>query len=143
MIITASGVLIKKIPKTAISTVVRKSLPTAHSDFEKGFILVDDKDKLDKCDRTFEYMFNVLTNKEIPFEYKKGFVFCIISILHIFAINDISSYFILIQNLIKAIKNGKISKRLARLIVRRLLRLNIALDPELIQEAGHIASSSK
>jgi hypothetical protein len=56
--------------------------------------------------------------------------------IHIFAINDISSYFILIQNLIKAIKNGKISKRLARLIIRRLLRLKIAVDPELIQVAA-------
>ena len=157
MCITAGGVFLKKIPKTAISTVIRNSLPTQHSDFEKGFILVDGKKiSLDKCDQTFEYLFNVLTNKEIPFEYKKElsfkilmdhvdlkttagrlrFAFCIISILHIFAINDISSYFILIQNLIKAIKNGKISKRLARLIIRRLLRLNIAVDPELIKAAA-------
>jgi hypothetical protein len=156
-IITAGGVLIKKVPKTAISTVIRNAFPTQHADFEKGFILVDGKRiSLDKCDRTFEYLFNVLTNKEIPFEYKKElsfkilmdhvdlqttpgrlrFAFCIISILHIFAINDISSYFILIQNLIKAIKNGKISKRLARLIIRRLLRLKIAVDPELIQVAA-------
>lgn len=63
------------------------------------------------------------------------FAFCIISILHLLAINDMSSYFILIQNLIKAIKNGKISKRLARLIIRRFLRLNILVDPELIQVA--------
>ena len=157
MILTTSGVFIKKVPKTAISTVIRNSLPTQHSDFEKGFILVDGKKiSLDKCDKTFEYLLNVLTDKEIPFEYKKElsfkilmdhvdlqttagrlrFAFCIISILHIFAINDISSYFILIQNLIKAIKNGKISKRLACLIIRRLLRLNIAVDPELIQVAA-------
>ena len=32
------------------------------------------------------------------------FAFYIISILHIFVLNDISSYFILIQSLIKAIK---------------------------------------
>jgi hypothetical protein len=156
-IITAGGVLLKKVPKTAVSTVIRNALPTQHADFEKGFILVDGKRIfLDKCDRTFEYLFNVLTNKEIPFEYKKElsfkilmdhvdlqttpgrlrFAFCIISILHIFAITDTSSYFILIQNLIKAIKNGKISKRLARLIIRRLLRLKIAVDPELIQVAA-------
>lgn len=116
---------------------------------------MEKKISLDKCNRTFEYLFNVLTDKEIPFEYEKElsfkilmnhidletttgrlrFVFCIISILHIFAINDISSYFIVIQNLIRAIKNGKISKRLARLIIRRLLKLNIAVDPELIEVA--------
>lgn len=98
----------------------------------------------------------MLTNQEIPFEYKKElsfkilmnhvdlqttaghlrFAFCIISILHIFAINDSSSYFILIQNLIQAIKNVKISRRLARLIIKILLRLDIPVDPELIELAG-------
>ena len=58
-----------------------------------------------------------------------------ISIIHIFALNDFSSSFILMQNLIKAIKSGKISKRLARLIIRRLLRLNVPVDPELIELA--------
>ena len=55
MLITASGVLIKKIPKTAISTVVRNSLPTTHLGLEKGYILVDGKEiSLDKCEQTFE-----------------------------------------------------------------------------------------
>ena len=113
---------------------------------------------LNDCNRTFEYMFQVLTSKDIPFESKKElslkiivnhvgletaagrirFVFCIISIMHIFVINDISSYFILIENLIKAIKSGKISKRLARLIIRRLLKLNAPVDPELIEAAAYI-----
>lgn len=64
------------------------------------------------------------------------FLFCIISILHIFSITDISSYFILIQSLINAIKNGKISERLARLIIRKLIRLGISIDPELIDAAA-------
>lgn len=110
MFLTASGIFIKKIPKNAISTVVRNSLPITHSDLEKCYILVDGKKiVLNECDRTFEYMFQVLTNKDIPFEYKKEmsfkilmdhvdlkttagrirFVFCIISIIQIFAINDI------------------------------------------------------
>lgn len=158
MFLTCSGVLIKKIPKNAISTILHNALPIRHSDLEKGYILVDGKKiVLNECDRTFEYMFQVLTNKDIPFEYKKKmsfkilmdhvdlkttagrirFVFCIISIIHIFALNDISSYFILMKNLIKAIKSGKISKRLARLIIRRLLRLNMAVDPELIKVADY------
>lgn len=77
MILTAGGIFIKKVPKTAISTIIRNALPTQHSDFEKGFILVDGKKmflEIDKCDQTFEYLFNVLTNKEIPFEYKKNLV---------------------------------------------------------------------
>jgi hypothetical protein len=150
---TAGLVVITKIPKNAISTIVRSALPVSHSDFEKGYILVDGKKIiLTECGRTFEYMFQVLTNKEIPFERKKEmsfkilmdhvdlkttagrirFVLCIISIMHIFSLNDISSYFILMENLIKAIKSGKISKRLARLIIRRLLRLNLVVHPELI-----------
>lgn len=158
MFLTCSGVLIKNIPKNAISTILHNALPIRHSDLEKGYILVDGKKiVLKECDRTLEYMFQVLTNKDIAFEYKKKmsfkilmdhvdlrttagrirFVFCIISISHVFALNDISSYFILMQNLIKAIKSGKISKRLARLIIRKLLRLNMAVDPELIKVADY------
>lgn len=157
MFLTAGGVVTKKIPKNAISTIVHKALPVTHSDLEKGYILIDGKKiVLNECDRTFEYMFQVLINKDIPFERKKEisfrilmdhvdlkttagrirFLLCIISIIHVFAL-DISSYFILMQNLIKAIKNGKISKRLARLIIRRLLRLNLVVDPELIKVAGY------
>lgn len=157
LVLSAAGILVKKIPQKAVSTVIRNALPVTHSDLEKGFIFVDGKKiSLEKCDKTFEYLFSVLSDKEIPFEYKKKvslkilmnhvdlqttsgrlrFVFCIISILHIFAINDMSSYFIIIQNLIEAIKKGKISKRMARLIIRRLIRLNIAVDPELINAAS-------
>jgi hypothetical protein len=153
---TASVVVMKKIPINAVSTILRNALPSKHSGLEKGYILVDGKKiVLNECDRTFEYMFQVLNNKDLPFEYKQEmsfkilmdhvdikttagrirFVLCIISIIHIFALNDFSSSFILMQNLIKAIKSGKISKRLARLIIRRLLRLNVPVDPELIELA--------
>lgn len=156
--LTASGVVIKKIPKNAISTIVHNALPVTHSDLEKGYILVDGKKiVLNECDRTFEYMFQVLINKDIPFEHKKKmslkilmdhvdlkttagrirFLFCIISIIQIFALNDMSGYFILMQNLLQAIKSGKIPKRLARLIIRRLLRLNLLVDPELIKVAEY------
>lgn len=158
MFLTVGGVVIKKIPKSAISTIVHNASPVTHSDLEKGYILVDEKKiVLKECDRTFEYMFQVLINKDIPFEHKKEmsfkilmdhvdlkttagrirFVWCIISIIHIFARTDISSYFILMQNLIKAIKSGKIPKRLARLIIRRLLRLQVVVDPELIEVADY------
>ena len=156
-ITAVTGVVIRRIPANAISTAIRYSLPTQHADFEKGFILVDGKKiSLEQCDQSLEYLFHVLINKEIPFEYKQQlsfkilmnhldldtttgrirFALCIISILHIFAITDISNYFILIQNLIEAIKKGKISKRLARLIIRRLIKLNLVVDPELIEAAA-------
>jgi hypothetical protein len=159
MSITYGGILIKKTPKNAISIIVYKASPIIHSDLEKGYILVDGKKiVLNECDRSFGYMFDVLMDKNIPFKYKKEisfkilmnhvdlkttagcirFAFCIISIMHIFAINDISSYFILMENLIEAIKNGKISKRLARFIIRRLLRLKMVIDPELVEAAAYV-----
>ena len=94
-------------------------------------------------------MFNILSNKDLPFEKRKeislnillkhvdlttndtsiSFVLCIIFILR--AANDISSFAILMENLLKAIKNGTLSKKLARLIVRRLLKANVLVDLEL------------
>jgi len=40
------------------------------------------------------------------------------------------------QNLIKAVKDGKISKRLVRSIIRRLIKQGIQVDPELIDAAA-------
>jgi hypothetical protein len=158
MILTVTGVVIKKIPTTALSTFVHNALPTMHSDLErKKYILVDGKKMyLDQCDQTFKYMFEVLSNPDIPFTDKKEmslkilmdhldlgttasrirFIYCIISILYIFSKSDISSYFLMMQNLIKAIKEGKISKRLARIIIRRLIKRKIDIDPELIRAAA-------
>lgn len=42
------------------------------------------------------------------------------------------------QNLANPIKSGKISKRLARLIVRRLLRAKMTVDPDLLEAAGYL-----
>ena len=157
VILTTTGVIVKKIPATAVSTIVRNALPTTHSGLGKGFIIVDgQKIVLDQCDQTLTYLFTMLSSEDIPFNVKKEmsfkilmehlslstpsgrvrFLICIISMLHVFAIADISCYFIMMQNLIKAVKNGKISKQLARMIIRRLLRLKLDVDPEFIKAAG-------
>jgi hypothetical protein len=39
----------------------------------------------------------------------------------------------LVKNLIKAIKEGRISKAIGRAIVRRLKKKGIAIDPELLE----------
>ena len=74
-IITATGIAIKNLLKnvTVISEVLRNASPVTHSDWEKkSYILVDGKRVLlNDCDETFEYMFKVLTDKEMPFEDKK------------------------------------------------------------------------
>ena len=154
------GVITYKIAKnsTAVSTVLRRSLPASYSDLEKGYMIIDgEKIVLEECDKSFEYLFKVLINKEIPFESKKDvsfkilmdhldlktrigrirFVICIVSFIYLLGLNDISGYFIVMQNLVKAIKNGKLSKRLARLIIRRLLKLGAVIDPELIEAAEY------
>lgn len=157
LILTSSGVFIKKIPVTAVSTYVRNSLPVTHSDLEKKkFLLVDGKKiSLDQCDQNLTYLFKILVDKNIPFTEKKElsysilmnhlglktangrirFILCMVTILHIFSINDVSSYLIIMGNLIKAVKEGRISKRLARLIIRKLIRKGVTVDPELIEVA--------
>jgi hypothetical protein len=120
---------------------------------------VEKKIVLNECDQPFKYIFQMLTDKEIPFEDRKKvsfkilidhvdlktaagcirFAFCIISIMHIFAINNnMSSYFMLMENLKEAVKSGKISRRLIRFIIRRLLRLNMLVDLDLVKAAAYV-----
>jgi hypothetical protein len=150
----------KKIPQTAVSSVLRNALPTMHSDYErKRFTRFKGKEfDLNQCDLSLEYMFEVLRNSDIPFKERQeisfrilmdhldlgtttgsiSFVLCIISIMKIFSKLDpeSASATILMGNLIKAIKEGKISKRLARIIVRILLRKKLKVNPGLISAAA-------
>jgi hypothetical protein len=139
---------------------VNGALPTTHSNYEKEyFILVDGKktflNELKECTPSYKYMFKVLMDKEIPFEEKQKttvqifknhldlgtmeskikFLFCILTMLYIFYFHNMSAYLILMQNLIKAIKEGKISKRLARFLIKKLLKKGVNIDPELIDLA--------
>jgi len=157
MLISFGGVTLKKIPSTAICNYLRDALPHSHTDLGKlekqQFILIDgEKIYLDQCDQNFKYLFKVLSDKNIsPTDKDKlthsvlmdyldlrttngriRFILCIINILHIFSVNDFSNYFILMQNLIKAVKEGRIPKRLARLIIRKLIAKKISIDPNLI-----------
>lgn len=60
------------------------------------------------------------------------FILCIFFMLQILAGHDFASYSILMENLIEAIKEKKISKELARIIVRKLIRKQIPFDLGLI-----------
>jgi hypothetical protein len=62
-----------------------------------------------------------------------AFVLCIVFVLYILSIQNPSSFYILLKNLIKAIKEGRISKAIGRAIVRRLKKKGIAIDPELLE----------
>jgi len=154
-ILTGGGVIISKIPATAISTYLRDSFPQNLSHLEKKkFILVGgEKIYLDQCDQNLEYLFKILEDETIPFEEKEkvarsiltkyldlktmngriAFVLCIVFVLYILSIQNPSGFYILLKNLIKAIKEGRISKAIGRSIVRRLKNKGIAIDPELLE----------
>ena len=157
LISTSSGVLINKIPVTAIAKYIGDSLPQNLPDLEKArlkeqFILVDrEKIYFDPCDQNLKYLSKILEDKTIPFEEKekvarsiltkylnlktqsgrRNFVLCIVFIIYILSIQNPSSFYIMMQSLIKAIREGKISKVMGRLIVRRLRKKGILVDPEL------------
>jgi hypothetical protein len=154
MMIGVGGV-ISKIPSTAISAYLRDSFPQNLPHLEKKkFILVGgEKIYLDQCDQSLEYLFKILEDETIPFEEKRkvarsiltkyldlktmngriGFVLCIVFVLYILSIQNPSGFYILLENLIQAIKEGRISKAIGRSIVRRLQKKGVAIDPELLE----------
>ena len=154
-LVTGSGVALSKIPTSAISTYLRDAFPQNLPELErKKFILVDgEKIYLDQCDQNLEYLFAVLKDKTLPFEEKEkltrsivtkylnlktadgrlNFVFCIVFILSIFSIQNMSSYHILLKNLIKSIKEGRIPKIVGRAIIRKLKKRGLPVNPELLE----------
>lgn len=160
-VLLTSGIIVKKAATSrALTTAIRNSLASIHLPGEKTkFALVDvdgNRINLDQCDQNLKYLFKILSDENIPFEEKKKLaysvfmthldletpagcvrcIFCIIWMLQIFSVTSTSSYLILFQNLLKALKEGKISKRLARLLVRRLVKQGIHVDPDLISAAS-------
>ena len=160
---TATGIVtIKKIPTTAVSTIVRfirKRLsdgsPFSHTDWEKGHII--GIDSLGECNYDFKYLVSTLSNKEILYydRQKKAliilkqqlnsgtteslvrFLACVVSILVVFTVlGDKTSIFLMMQNLLEALREGKITKRLARILIRKLLRKGVPVDLELIEAAA-------
>ena len=51
---------------------------------------------------------------------RRNFVLCIFFIISILFTNHRSSFYLMMKSLIKAIREGKITKQMARLIVRKL-----------------------
>jgi len=140
---------VKKIPSTALSSYLYKALPYSHSDDEKKrFVLMDlPENSLD--DNDFTYLFKILYDNNIPTEQKikrttiilkKYFdltttgrrirsILAIVYILVQLSNINTSGFFAMMQSLIEALQKGKISKRLARIIIRRLQRKGVPVDP--------------
>jgi len=161
LFLTSATVTLKKIPSTALTKYVRDALPHTHSDSgkleTKQFTLVDgEKIYLDDCHQNFRYLFKMLRDQNISITDKKElthkilidyldlkatceclpFILCIVNILHVFAIQDASSYLIMTQNLIEAVKEGKIPKQLARVIIKKLINKECEVNPELMDVAS-------
>ena len=158
-----TAVLVKKIPTTAVSTItrfIRKHLssvsPVSHTDWEKGHIA--EINSLGECNHDFKYLVSVLSDKEIPYHDRRKkalmilnqqlnsktlvslvhFLTCIVSILMIFTLlGDTTNLFLMMQNLLQLLKDGKVSKRVVRILIRKLIREGVPIDPELIEAVSN------
>jgi hypothetical protein len=158
-----STILAKKIPTTAVSTIlrfVRKKLsngsPISHTEWGKGHVI--EINSLGECNHDFKYLVSVLLDKEIPYSDRQkkvsivlsqqlksqtmvslvSFLTCVVSILVLFTfLKDTTSVFLMMQNLLEVLKEGKITKRVARILIRKLLRAGVSIDPELIEAAAN------
>ena len=150
---------VTKVSSKAVGRVLRNALVVNHSNYEKTKYFLHEEHKicLEGCEQPLQYAFEILKTKDIPYSERAEkifkilttylnldtrigrirFVLCVVSILWILSdAKDFTSLHILMQNLLRAIKSGKISKRLGRLIIRRLLRKGIPVDPDLIDAVG-------
>ena len=144
-----AGLVLKQIPKKSIAKLLEGAIPQNLLD-KKGFMLINgEKIYFENCDNGLKYLFSILMDKDVPYTDKKELVtyvfrthldmsdpikviLCLLPIFIALSIQNPSSYFLLLKGLIQAIKEGKISKRVARLIVRKLLKRGTAVDPELL-----------
>lgn len=99
------------------------------------------------------YLFDILETNDIPFEEKEraadeiltkfidmgshdsrvSFAICIVTILILFALTkNPTAFYILVKKLVKAIREGRISKAVGRYIFRRLKKEGFPVDSELI-----------
>lgn len=155
------GISVKWGPKAlaskAVSTSIYKALPYSFSDDEKKrWVLIDvAKDKI--IDEKWTYLFEYLSNPNIPYadKVKKGnemlkknidlstkagrIRFFLVVMFILFGLRFLgpenNGFIAFMQSLVEALRSGKLSKRLARAIIRRLKRNNIPVDPELIDLA--------
>lgn len=158
-------VVVEKIPKKkVISTILRyagKKLtdgsPITYTKWN-AYLRTTEMKPLSECEPGWTFILEVLLNKDLPYSVReekvksffrhqlsfqtKGdlvrFVACIVAIIVLFVgLGDTSSSFIVMQNLLEALKRGKISREVAKIIVRRLKRKGILIDPELLEAVAN------
>lgn len=148
--------IVDKIPLDAISTYVLEGLPQSFLDLEKKKYTTLPRGKkisLEECDDNINYLFTILEEEKISLAKKEElakstltkylnletnlgrikFILCIISLLYTLYYNDMSNFNLTMENLVRAIKEGKVSKSMARVIVRNLKKKGVLIHPELAE----------
>lgn len=90
---------------------------------------VSDEEKVSAADRVFSFYQGFTQDQE---KEKITCLVCIIAMLASLAVSNPGGYAILLKKLLEAIRNGKISKAIARLIVRRLRRKGVPVSGEIL-----------
>lgn len=148
------GLVVAITPQKAITRIIENSLPHSHLDL-KTYSTVDGIDfGLETCDDSFKYLKELLMDNQLPFEEKrkrieyafgrmeldefKGnlFISCMMSMLILLLGGNPAAYRLVIESLLEYIKTGRISKAVARMIVKRLKRKGQYVDPELLDLLG-------
>jgi hypothetical protein len=149
-----AAVVLIKLPKGVVENVLREALPHNLPHLEKGKCILVDGEKIyfDQCHQSVRYLFLILSDPNVPYIEKENvsrkvlkqslnigthdgrvnFVLCISIMLYIFSSQDPANYYVILQDLIKAIRDGRISKLIGRAILKRLIRKGIPIDPDLI-----------
>ena len=149
------GILWGKVPVKAINTTLRNSVPINRVESSHYSIPPDNetmsKECLTECNKDLKYLYSVLKNENILFEERDkrahliftkyldlkttngrmNFVVCIVFMFSILFFSTHSSFYIAMKAFIEAIRAGKITKPIARVIVRKLRKRGIPVDPEL------------
>ena len=147
----AGGLMISKINVKALSQIISESSPQ-----NSPYPGLTSKDvanpPLNDCDASMKYLLDLLSDANIPFDEKRkmtrqiftnylnlnntpgriGFIIgCTVSILLILN-GQAANVHILMRTIIEAVREGSITKPIARTIVRRLMKNNVPIDPELL-----------
>jgi len=139
------GLVIKTIPTKLLRKSISKALPSSWiaPEEDKFFRAKDIRDAyfremttiyVHTCDRDMACLLEVLESK-ISFEEKQEllklvniFGIGIISLIFMFAIDDDSEFWSLIERILSAIRDGRISKRMAKFIINRLRKRGLPED---------------
>jgi hypothetical protein len=153
-IITGNGLTLAAIPTKAISHYLQHSFINNLPDLTKTqFIIVNGEKMLDQCDANIDYvlamlkeplslahkeqltcsMFKKFTKLVKTSAGSRSFIICIVSLLSILASGYGVGYHFTLEALIQAIKEGRISKKIGRAIIRRLIKLGLRVNPDLVE----------